>query len=47
MNPTLANMELRELAKAELVSRDESGFWGLTESGETLAVKLLKDDQIR
>jgi hypothetical protein len=43
MNPTIANSELRSLLEAGLVDRSDNGFWGLTESGEALAVKLLKN----
>lgn len=47
LNPTVANSELRALANAGLVVRDKYGNWGLTENGETLAVKMLKKSQSR
>lgn len=45
LNPTLAKAELQELDGGDYVYQDRSEYWGLTEKGAKLAVKLLRDGE--
>jgi hypothetical protein len=45
MNSTVAKAELADLENAGFLSRDDAGFWELSDKGAKLAVKLIKDGE--